>query len=85
MGKNVLPPSLLIAKEEALLKDFLRALRKEDRLVLQRLLAKARGHSQAIGLADFEPSLAILMAMILEVQKELEAFNASLAGEKGGP
>lgn len=85
MGKNVLSPSLLIAKEEALLKDFLRALRKEDRLVFKRLFAKVRGHSQAIGLADFEPPLAILMAMILEVQKELETLKASLGEESRAP
>jgi hypothetical protein len=80
MGRNVLPPSLLIAREEALLKDFLRALRKEDRLVLKRLLAGVRAHSQAIGLSDVEPFEAILLAMLLEIQKEVEAIKEALEG-----
>lgn len=85
MGRNVLPPSLLIAREEALLRDFLRALRKEDRLVLKRLLARVRAHSQAIGLCDVEPLEAILLAMLLEVQKEVEALKETLQGVRECP
>jgi hypothetical protein len=81
MGRTVPTMTQIVAQEEANFAPFRRALRREDRVVLDRLFAAARHHTApAAYLARPVPFEVILLAMLLEVAKQVEALRARIDG-----
>lgn len=80
MGRTV--PSFRIALEQeiALWQPFRRALRPKDRVLFDSLMDKARNHSDA-GMLVNRPIIldSILMATILEQQKEIKHLQEQVA------
>jgi hypothetical protein len=78
----------IVAQEEANFAPFRRALRKEDRKILDRLFSTARHHTApAAYLSRPVPFEVILLAMLLEMAKVVEALRAqveALEGRAGG-
>jgi len=89
MGRTVLPFTQELYREEASWAAFRRALRKEDRALLDELFAAARYHTAACAFAGRAvPFEAILMSVLLEerralreLEKKLEEIMARLAGD----
>jgi len=87
MGRTVLPFTQELYREEASWAAFRRALRKEDRALLDELFAAARYHTAACAFAGRAvPFEAILMSVLLEerralreLEKKLEEIAAKLA------
>ena len=76
MGRTVLPYSIVLEEELRKLKKFRRALRKEDRVYLDRLFSEARQQIQAgIYSAFSEPLLPILFSILIEHEKELDRLR----------
>ncbi len=73
MGRTVAPFTYTLSKEKENLKNFKRALRKEDQEIFDKLWDKARKHIQACNFSSFPlPMEGILLAMCIEIMKELE-------------
>jgi hypothetical protein len=80
VGRTVLPITLVLRQEEESWKEFRRALRKEDRELLDGIFASARYHSAACSLAARPlPMEAVLVCVLLEQRRELAALSHRLA------
>jgi hypothetical protein len=72
MGRTVLPFTQELYREEASWAPFRRALRREDRELLDELFAAARYHTAACAFAGRAvPLEAILMSILLEERRAL--------------
>ncbi|OFX15902.1 MAG: hypothetical protein A2V59_10860 [Armatimonadetes bacterium RBG_19FT_COMBO_69_19] len=79
MGRTTQTMTQLVAQEEAYWAPFRRALRKEDQLVFDRLFAAARHHTAPAHYASHStPFDSILLAMVLEAMKAVEALGRRL-------
>lgn len=77
MGRTVPTMTQIVAQEEANFAPFRRALRKEDRAMLDRLFAAARHHTApAAYLSRSVPFDVILLAMLLEMAKQVDALRS---------
>jgi hypothetical protein len=64
--------------------DFRRGLRGEEREAFDALFRLAKNHASASQLvADPEPLHAVLLAVLVEHERELRALRAERAGERG--
>lgn len=79
MGRTLATVSGLLERERARWQQFRRALRREDQRRLDALLEDARRHLQALAYASWAtPYEAILVAVLLEERRRLEALEARL-------
>jgi len=79
MGRTLQTTTQLILNEQSAFASFRRTLRREDQHLLDRLFASARKHTAAISKANHAlPFEAILLAMILEQAREIEALENAL-------
>ncbi len=93
MGRTVLSFTQELYREEESWREFRRALRREDRALLDELFAAARYHTAACAMAGRPvPFEAILVSILLEerralreLARRLEALEARLAGGRGDP
>lgn len=84
MGRTVPTMTQIVAQEEANFAPFRRALRKEDRAIFDRLFAAARHHTApAAYLSRSVPFEVILLAMLLETAKLVEALRARVEALEG--
>lgn len=84
MGRTVPTMTQIVAQEEANFAPFRRALRKEDRAIFDRLFAAARHHTApAAYLSRSVPFEVILLAMLLEMAKHVDALRAQVEALKG--
>ncbi|MBW2135023.1 MAG: hypothetical protein JRG72_07315 [Deltaproteobacteria bacterium] len=84
MGRTVLPYSQVLEQEKLRWQKFRRALRREDQAQLDRLFELARLHTQAgVYASQPWPLEVILMSMLLEHQKALEALEERLRRLEG--
>lgn len=80
MGRTVLPFNQILQDEFASWGKFRRALRKEDQEALDALFAAAKQHVAAAAYASrLSPLEAILIAILIEHQKALDALRGRLA------
>lgn len=80
MGRTVLPYSQTWKEERERWRKFRRALRKEDQAHFDRLFEAARLHLQAgVYAANPWPLESMLMAMLLEHEKAIQALKKRLA------
>lgn len=88
MGRTVPTMTQIVTQEEANFAPFRRALRKEDREILDRLFSAARHHTAAAAyLSRPVPFEVILLAMLLEMAKAVDTLRArveALEGRTGG-
>jgi hypothetical protein len=90
MGRTVLPFTQELYREEASWAPFRRALRREDRELLDELFAAARYHTAACAFAGRAvPFEAILVSMLVEerralreLEKKLQEIVSKLAGDR---
>lgn len=76
MGRTLQTANQLVLEEQQAYAAFRRALRKEDQRAFDALFAHARLHTTAIGQASHAlPFETILLAMLLELWKELEKLH----------
>src|SRR5207247_9209607 len=86
MGRTRPTTTPLVAQEEAYCTPFGRALRKEDQIVFDKLFAAARHHTAPAHYASHAtPFDSILLAMILEAMKAVEALRAQVEDLTHGP
>ncbi|MEW6719169.1 MAG: hypothetical protein AB1346_01825 [Thermodesulfobacteriota bacterium] len=79
MGRTVLPFTQELYREEASWAPFRRALRKEDRELLDDLFAAARIHTAACAFAGRPvPFEAILVSMLLEQRRAMRELELKL-------
>lgn len=84
MGRTVPTMTQIVAQEEANFAPFRRALRREDREILDRLFSAARHHTApAAYLSRSVPFEVILLAMLLEMAKQVEALRAQVEARGG--
>jgi hypothetical protein len=77
MGRTLATTNQIILSEVTHFKNFRRALRPSDQAHFDALFAAARRHTAAISLADHAlPFEAILLAMLIEQQRQLEQLAA---------
>jgi hypothetical protein len=77
MGRTVTPFSIVLSQEETRLKKFRRALRAEDRVHFDELFEYARRNVQAaVQAASPEPMESLLLLMLVEMLKEIQALKA---------
>lgn len=85
MGRTTQTMTQLVAQEEAYWAPFRRALRKEDQAIFDRLFAAARHHSAPAHYASHStPFDSILLSMILEAMKAVEAIRERLDALENG-
>jgi hypothetical protein len=85
MGRTVPTMTQIVAQEEANFAPFRRALRKEDRAILDRLFAAARHHTApAAYLSRSVPFDVILLTMLLEMAKLVDALRSRVEMLEGG-
>jgi hypothetical protein len=87
MGRTVLPFTQELYREEASWAPFRRALRREDRELLDELFAAARYHTAACAFAGRAvPFEAILVSMLVEERRALRELERKveklLAGDR---
>ncbi len=76
MGRTVAPFTYVLNREKSNLKDFRRALRKEDQEIFDELWEKARKHIQACAYSSFPlPMEGILLSMCIELLKEIRTLH----------
>lgn len=76
MGRTVASFTQVIYREEEEWRRFRRALRKEDRELLDRLFAYARIHAAECSYSGrLVPFDAMLMCMLLEQEKRIDALE----------
>ncbi|MDX1415969.1 MAG: hypothetical protein R3293_17365 [Candidatus Promineifilaceae bacterium] len=81
MGRTVQTANQVILDEQVAFAEFRRALRREDQQIFDALFATARRHTAAISQASHAlPFEAILLAMILEQQREIERLQRLIDG-----
>ena len=81
MGRTLQTTNQIILDEQAAFSSFRRALRREDQRLFDALFAGARQHTAAISQANHAlPFEAILLAMLLEQAREIEALKRDLYG-----
>ena len=79
MGRTVLPFTQELYREEASWAAFRRALRREDRELLDELFAAARYHTAACAFAGRAvPFEAILMSVLLEERRAIRELERKL-------
>ena len=80
MGRTLPTFNLYLDGEMELWRPFRRALRKEDQAVFDKLFAMAKRHmAEAAYVARPVPFDTLVMAILLEQQKEIEALKQKLA------
>lgn len=85
MGRTVPTMTQIVAQEEANFAPFRRALRREDRVVLDRLFAAARHHTAPAAYSSHPvPFEIILLAMLIEMAKLVEALRVRVEGLEAG-
>lgn len=85
MGRTVPTMTQIVAQEEANFAPFRRALRREDRVILDRLFTAARHHTApAAYLSHPVPFEVILLAMLIEMAKMMEALRVRMEGLEAG-
>lgn len=85
MGRTTRTMTQLVAQEEAYWAPFRRALRKEDQMIFDRLFAAARHHTAPAHYASHStPFDSILLAMVLEAMKAVEALRQRLDALENG-
>ena len=81
MGRTLQTTNQIIQQEEAAFARFRRTLRQQDQAAFDALFAAARLHTAAISQANHAlPFEAILLAMMLEQQKEIARLKQLLHG-----
>lgn len=81
MGRTLQTTNQVIQEEEAAFGRFRRTLRRQDQLAFDALFAAARQHTAAISQANHAlPFEAILLAMVLEQQKEIARLKRVVDG-----
>jgi hypothetical protein len=85
MGRTVLPFTQELYREEASWAAFRRALRREDRALLDELFAAARYHTAACAAGGRAvPFEAILMSVLLEERRALRELERRVEELMGG-
>lgn len=80
MGRTVLPFTQELYREEESWRGFRRALRREDRVLLDELFAAARYHTAACTCSGRAvPFEAILMSILVEERRAVRELSARLA------
>ena len=80
MGRTLPTATQLILSEQNAFASFRRTLRREDQQLFDLLFAHARKHTAAISQANHAlPFEAILLAMVLELTREVERLKAVAA------
>jgi hypothetical protein len=93
MNRTKPTTGLLLHQKIAALEKFRRALRWDDKIVLDEVLANASQHTQAASHADqLQPFETFLLAMLMEEHKEIkrlrvqvEKLKAEVRGERLRP
>jgi hypothetical protein len=81
MGRTLQTTNQIILNEQSAFGGFRRALRRDDQRHFDTLFAGARKHTAAISLAGHAlPLESILLAMLVEQAKEIEALRRKLNG-----
>jgi len=76
MGRTLQTANQIILDEQKSFRNFKGALRRQDQLMFEALFAKARNYTAAISQANHAlPFEAILLAMLLEQQREIERLK----------
>ncbi len=84
MGRTLLPPTALIKQEKEQWADYRRALRKEDRVVFDRLFSRALCHSGEIACAEKTyPFEGMLISMLIEQEKYISELSQRLLTLEG--
>jgi hypothetical protein len=84
MGRTLGTIVQIIQAEEAAWQAFRRALRIEDRVVFDRLWTHVRNHSVPASMANRPvPMEAILMAMVVGLEKEIQQLKDNVDAECG--
>jgi hypothetical protein len=79
MGRTVPTYVQLISEQAAKWSKFRRALRREDKLHFDRLIASVRYYSQAATLqCSDDPRESIVLSMLLDLKKRIASIEASL-------
>jgi hypothetical protein len=79
MGRTLQTANQIIIEEQNAFAAFRRTLRREDQRHFDTLFASARKHTAAISQAAHAlPLEAILLAMLVEQAKEIDALKAGL-------
>jgi hypothetical protein len=86
MGRTVITATQLIQRIQAEhWGKFRRALRREDQEILDRLFDRAQYHAQAMAYAAMPvPMEPILVAMIIEIQRDLMKLQKQLQEKNNG-
>jgi len=86
MGRTIASITQTWQQEEAALKRFQRALRKEDQLLLDELLVLSRLHlAEASYASNQYPLDMYLIAILLEVYKQLKSLQKEVVPEGADP
>ena len=86
MGRTIASITQTWHEEEAALKRFERALRKEDQILLDELLVFSRLHlAEASYASNLYPLDMYLIAILLEVYKKLKSLEKEVRGGKEEP
>ena len=81
MGRTLPTTNQLIQQEETAFANFRRILRRADQRHFDALFAAARLHTAAISQANHAlPFEAILLAMLVEQQKQIDQLQQQLNG-----
>lgn len=81
MGRTLQTTNQIILNEQTAFNTFRRTLRRNDQRLFDRLFADARKHTAAISQANHAlPFEAILLAMLLEQAREIDALKQRLDG-----
>lgn len=81
MGRTVQTINQVLRQEEAAFANFRRTLRRQDQHLFDTLFAGACKHPAAISQANHAlPFEAILLAMLLEQTREIEALKRQVYG-----
>lgn len=81
MGRTLSTTNQIIQQEETAFANFRRTLRRADQRHFDALFAAARLHTAAISQANHAlPFEAILLAMLLEQQKQIDRLQQQLNG-----
>jgi hypothetical protein len=86
VGRTVASITQEIEREESSWGSYRRALRREDRELLDALFCAARHQSAACAAAGRAlPLEAVLLSMLIETQRALRLLEARLASVEGAP
>lgn len=81
MGRTLQTTNQIILEEQSAFSAFRRTLRRDDQRHFDALFANARKHTAAISQANHAlPLEAILLAMLLEQARQIEALKHELHG-----